>query len=455
MVRLRITGSWLFLLCCFVFASCNYPDTSGETNRSNPPSNTPAQAKKRAGVPGPPPINWLGAKNDVDRAAEILTEGRNAVRQKPVASPKGTSSQKKDVLPSTPPARASINKVFAEIAKAREKLPKNVDEVGNVCSSCGEAALSKTESAVKLLEEIAQGLDATERQRSVELSGTEIPTLRQKLNDVSKDLGEANTAYSEFAGSRETGADNAVNSGNVQRGQEQSWLDLIWPIAGGLAAAGLIVLVVFGVLRMRKGYWAKLDDHVNELVKAHVTGVKRRQDDLNKQLSTALHEQQRTSGRLESIEGELQALGRRIRQGADGGFGGGSMRQAFDEYSRLTPHPIEPEFPASVNEYLDKKRRTSTVVKPDFQNGILVNDIDGKGELVLIRDASVPDDAQPLFVVPRVAQFQTKQEFHSYYERYYECQRPSAGDIWIIDPAVVSTVPGGWQLREKGVLEVR
>jgi hypothetical protein len=54
-----------------------------------------------------------------------------------------------------------------------------------------------------------------------------------------------------------------------------------------------------------------------------------------------------------------------------------------------------------------------------------------------------------------VTQFQTKQEFHSYYERYYECQRPSAGDVWIIDPAVVSTVPGGWELREKGVLEVR
>ncbi|HEX5702262.1 MAG TPA: hypothetical protein VFX97_03485 [Pyrinomonadaceae bacterium] len=281
-----------------------------------------------------------------------------------------------------------------------------------------------------------------------------------KVKAMDRAIADAETFAASVPKTTVSPADSQTQSSGSEvspgRGDEGGGLlSLIWPIAGGIAAAGLIALAVFGALRLRKGYWAKFDDHVNELVKAHVTGVKRRHDELNKQFSAALNEQQKTSGRLESIEGELQALGRRIRQSPDGGYGGGTVRQAFDDYSRLTPQPIEPEFPASVNEYLDKKRRNSTVVKPDFQNGILVNDIDGKGELVLIRDASVADDAQPLFVVPRVAQFQTKQEFHSYYERYYECQRPSAGDVWIIDPAIVSTVPGGWQLREKGVLEVR
>lgn len=233
--------------------------------------------------------------------------------------------------------------------------------------------------------------------------------------------------------------------------------DFVWPVAGGVAGVVLIVLAVFGILRWRSGFWSKLDAHVNEIVAAHVGGVKKRHDEMAKHLVTVTEDQKKTSSRLESVEGEIQALGRRLRQGASDGssYPGSSVRRAFDEYARQPVQPVEPEFPASADEYLNKMKRNSIVVKPDFQNGILVNDIDGKGELVLIRDSSIPDDAQPLFVVPRVTQFQTKQEFHSYYERYYECQRPSAGDVWIIDPAIVSTVPGGWQLREKGVLEVR
>jgi hypothetical protein len=99
--------------------------------------------------------------------------------------------------------------------------------------------------------------------------------------------------------------------------------------------------------------------------------------------------------------------------------------------------------------------RFANVVKPDFQNGILVNDPEGDGELVLIRDPRVRDDTQPLFVIPRATQFHTKQDFYTYYQKYYDCVRPTGGDVWIIGPAVVEKVTGGWQLREKGMLEVR
>ena len=99
--------------------------------------------------------------------------------------------------------------------------------------------------------------------------------------------------------------------------------------------------------------------------------------------------------------------------------------------------------------------RFANIVKPDFQNGILINDPEGKGELMLIRDSRYPDETQPLFVVPRYAQFQTPQDFHTYYEKYYDCMKPGAGEVWIIDPAVVEKVSGGWLLREKGVLEIR
>ena len=65
------------------------------------------------------------------------------------------------------------------------------------------------------------------------------------------------------------------------------------------------------------------------------------------------------------------------------------------------------------------------------------------------------DGRDGLLMVPRVGQFQTRQDFHTYFGKYYDCQYPTAGDVWIVSPAIVSTVPGGWQLREKGVLEVR
>ncbi len=98
-------------------------------------------------------------------------------------------------------------------------------------------------------------------------------------------------------------------------------------------------------------------------------------------------------------------------------------------------------------------QRYATVVKPDFQNGILVADTENKGELVLVQDASISHDT--LFIIPRATQFQMKQDFYTYYERYYDCERPASGTVWILDPAVVERVQGGWTLREKGVLEVR
>ena len=46
-------------------------------------------------------------------------------------------------------------------------------------------------------------------------------------------------------------------------------------------------------------------------------------------------------------------------------------------------------FPVSADDYLQRiktENRQGTVVRPDFQNGILVKDPEGRGELVLIED---------------------------------------------------------------------
>ena len=167
--------------------------------------------------------------------------------------------------------------------------------------------------------------------------------------------------------------------------------------------------------------------------------------------------QNETSSRLHDVHTEIRTLARLVRESSSNRGDGRSYASIASSYSYNDPSPPkeEPEFPVSAVDYLDKMTRFSNVVKPDFQNGILINDPDGTGELVVIRDSQQLDDTRPLFLVPRHAQFQTKQDFYTYYEKYYECARPSAGNVWIIGPAVVEKVSGGWQLREKGLLEIR
>jgi len=163
---------------------------------------------------------------------------------------------------------------------------------------------------------------------------------------------------------------------------------------------------------------------------------------------------------------ELQSEIRELRRGLqddnrailDGVRRAGASSAAYAAYPAgyAAPSPRvkeEPDFPAAAEEFLNKNRRGAVVVKPDFQNGILVQDAEGNGELVLVRDYGAPDEL--LYVVPRVGYFQTKQDFYNYYDRYYECARPSAGTVWIVQPAVVDRANGGWLLREKGELEVR
>jgi hypothetical protein len=235
---------------------------------------------------------------------------------------------------------------------------------------------------------------------------------------------------------------------------DSSSRDLIVLVAEVLGSVLLFALVVFGIVTLNRRHWVKFDEHVGQVMLAHLGSLKNQQTDLGSKLSTLASAQGELGTRLSDIQTEVRSLGKLVRDAAlDGGRRGSST--PMSSQTDQTPPKDEPAFPISAGDYLERMRRFSSVVKPDFQNGILVDDPEGRGELALIRDSRVPDDIRPLFVIPRSTQFQTKQDFHTYYEKYYDCQRPTAGEVWIIDPAVVSTVPGGWQLREKGVLEVR
>ncbi len=108
-----------------------------------------------------------------------------------------------------------------------------------------------------------------------------------------------------------------------------------------------------------------------------------------------------------------------------------------------------PRFPIGVTDYLAKFGQNSTPVKFDYKEGILVSDPTNEGCLMIVNDGG------SVYVVPSYGFFQTKSDYTNYFEKYYSCARPMGGNAWIVQPASVNQVAGGWQLASMGELEIR
>lgn len=225
-----------------------------------------------------------------------------------------------------------------------------------------------------------------------------------------------------------------------------------WASLGLMLLMPLLALASFAFLFFSL-HQARQDlDNLTNLVNQGLISLRNRQDGFSKQAEGLAASNADLFARLAELSAEIGAVDGRVR-GLKTAPAAMTERSDGDGRRMPPPPPEPPAFPISADAYLRKMQRHATVVKPDFQNGILVADSENNGELVLVQDTSISHDT--LFVVPRAAQFQMKQDFYTYYERYYECERPASGTVWIVDPAVVERVQGGWELREKGVLEVR
>lgn len=111
-------------------------------------------------------------------------------------------------------------------------------------------------------------------------------------------------------------------------------------------------------------------------------------------------------------------------------------------------------FPVSAADCLAKTASSAKVVRHDVGKNALVAAPNGNGELALVHNSTISTKGGSLFVVPRITRFTSPDTFHNLYKEYYECPKPSAGEVWIIKPAVVAKVAVGWHLREKGRLEI-
>ncbi len=111
---------------------------------------------------------------------------------------------------------------------------------------------------------------------------------------------------------------------------------------------------------------------------------------------------------------------------------------------------IGPSFPSSVAYYLKRTKAGNKLnVTFDYESELFVSVEDG--EFVLIGNGN--ETVQPI-VLPRSSRFDRKRDFYDFYQDYYHCARPDAGEVQIIQPAAVDRVAGGWKLKAPGILEV-
>jgi hypothetical protein len=108
---------------------------------------------------------------------------------------------------------------------------------------------------------------------------------------------------------------------------------------------------------------------------------------------------------------------------------------------------IAPAFPSLVSTYLKRTKSAHKLhVTFDYEIGAFVPVEDGEFVVVTNLDQAV--------VLPRTPRFSTKRDFYEYYQDYYHCQNPDAGEVQVIQPAFVAHTGNGWTLMATGILEV-
>lgn len=219
-----------------------------------------------------------------------------------------------------------------------------------------------------------------------------------------------------------------------------------------LALAGLIF---FGVLFWFT--WRKISDgHARTDVL--IRGLSQRQDDRLHEVNATLSGFKDLNMRLAIVQEEVTLLTQIVQTERRARLADGREDPYAPPFTpTLHSQPVVEEeiaqFPTSASAFLARLSGQEPSIKFDPLKNLLVKDIDGRGQLVLLENLRVPGGLT--YIVPSVARFQTKEDFYNHYEKFYECNRPAAGEVWLQEPAVVDKVEGGWRLRDKGQLEIK
>src|SRR6267142_364273 len=153
---------------------------------------------------------------------------------------------------------------------------------------------------------------------------------------------------------------------------------------------------------------------------------------------------------LPSCPGCLQTTSDGLREHTCDGLGASFITALNSCPICLERLDIGPSFPCSVAHYLRRTKVANKVnVTFDYESELFVPVEDG--EFVLISSGN--QAGQPI-VLPRSARFATRRDFYEFYQDYYHCTKPDAGEVYVIQPAEVARSAGGWKLQAPGILEV-
>jgi hypothetical protein len=246
----------------------------------------------------------------------------------------------------------------------------------------------------------------------------------------------------------------SLTSENPEQGSPQPSTVASW-LPTSLAVLSLIfVLTLF--------WWTwKLQKDINATTEDLVNKLRVKQSEKYSTLYTALDALKDVPHRLARLQDDVARVGealhverqarlteRRLAADTDGR----NVSTGTAPYAEpLTPDVVD--FPIAAESFLARVGGARQIVKHDHLKGMLVRDPEERGQLVLVRDHSVPDGQ--LCIVPRVTRFRAAQDFHNHYEKFYDCDSPGAGEVWVVEPAVVRDVEGGWELRDRGILEIK
>lgn len=110
---------------------------------------------------------------------------------------------------------------------------------------------------------------------------------------------------------------------------------------------------------------------------------------------------------------------------------------------------VGPVFPSSVAQYLRKTKAANQLnVAFDYAIGLFLPA--ENGEFVLVNDR----ETRRLHLLPRSPRFASKRDFYELYQDCFHCTNVNAGELHVIEPALVERVADGWKLQSMGVLEI-
>ncbi len=229
---------------------------------------------------------------------------------------------------------------------------------------------------------------------------------------------------------------------------------------GKKETSGLLISLLIGVAGvlglgiLLGGLYLLLSKKIDKAIAAERTLTQQNSDRIKAKHDKLFAEHGKVMNDLERLvklqQGKIEVLEFKAKEKGTG-FGGQMPPQPPAEQAQYIKP--EPQFPVSVENYLNKFRQQGQRASADTIGGLLIQDPSKNEEFMIIKDSSL--DNELYYAVPSFARFPTKSEYFTYYQNYYNCENPSGGAVWIISPTVVRRVDDGWQLQQKGELEVR